>query len=179
LYETGLEEKAMFELRNAKSAGSLAAMSRAEEILERAVTDRPAAAWRARIFELAEALFHSIRMQLSVPRYKAISVDRGANLDTLDAPLNNRVWLKQTFAELRRIPDEAERLKELDRIVFWTDPGPGGFYDDLGNLSQQPHLVRGPGYEKDPAFLESSLVGFTGRAAWRSSWWTHAESLVD
>jgi hypothetical protein len=40
-------------------------------------------------------------------------------------------------------------------------------------------LVRGLGYEKDPAFLQSSLVGFSGRAAWRSSWWTHAESLVD
>ena len=43
-------------------------------------------AWRARIFELAEALFQSIGMQLSVPRYKAIAVDRGANLDTLDVP---------------------------------------------------------------------------------------------
>jgi hypothetical protein len=179
LYETGLEVQALFELRNARTVGALEAMSRAEAIIDQAVTNRTAGAWRARIFELAEALFQSIRMQLSVPRYRAISVDRGANLDTLDAPLNNRVWLKQNFAELRRLPDEAERLKELDRIVFWTDPGPGGFYDDLGNLTQQPHLVRGSGYQKDPAFLESSLVGFAGRPAWRSSWWTHAESLVD
>jgi hypothetical protein len=44
---------------------------------------------------------------------------------------------------------------------------------------QQPHLVRGPGYQKDPAYLESSLVGFSYRPAQRSSWWTHAESLVD
>ena len=28
-------------------------------------------------------------MQLSVPHYKAIAVDRGANLDTIDVPLNN------------------------------------------------------------------------------------------
>jgi hypothetical protein len=179
LHETAAEEKALAELRGAESGGSLAAMKRAEDALDQAVTDRAAAGWRARIFELAEALFQSIRMQLSVPRYKAISTDRGANLDTLDAPLNNRTWLKQRFAELRQTADESERLKALRQIVNWTDPGPGGFYDDLGNPAQQPHLVRGAGYQKDPAFLESSLVGFAGRAALPRPWWTHAESLND
>jgi hypothetical protein len=179
IYETDLESRAMAQLRGARGAGALAAMLRAEEILDRAESERAMPAWRARIFELAEALFQSIRMQLSVPRYKAISVDRGANLDTVDVPLNNRVWLKARFAELRQTTDEAERLKGIDAIVNWTDPGPGGFYDDLGNPTQQPHLVRGVGYAKDPAHLESSLVGFSYRPAWRSSWWTHAESLVD
>jgi len=169
VYETGLEESAMSELRGAAAVGSAAAMARAEAALDRGVTNRTAEAWRARVFELAEALFQSIRMQLSVPRYKAISVDRGANLDTIDAPLNNRVWLKQRFAEIRAMASEPERLKEIDGIVRWTDPGPGGFYDDLGNLTQQPHLVRG----------ESTLVGFAGRAALPKSWWTHAESSVD
>ena len=178
LGETALENKAMFELRT-RGAGVSLAMSRAEEMLNQAIIDEAASAWRARIFELAEALFQSIRMQLSVARYKAISVDRGANLDTLDVPLNSRAWLKQQFAEIRKMSDEKEQLKAIDQIVNWTDPGPGGFYDDLGNPSQQPHLVRGLGYQKDPAFLESSLVGFAGRTAWRSSWWTHAESLVD
>jgi hypothetical protein len=179
LYETELEQRAMADLRRARGAGSLAAMARAEETLDRAVTERAAPEWRARVFELAEALFQSIRMQLSVPWYKAISVDRGANLDTIDVPLNNRMWLKARFAELRQTADEAERLKGIDAIVNWTDPGPGGFYDDLGNPAAQPHLVRGVGYQKDPAFLESSLVGFGYRPALRNSWWTHAESLVD
>src|SRR5206468_101181 len=124
LYESGLEDKAMLELANARASGATAAMSHAEEILDRS-SDHPAAAWRARIFELAEALFQSIRMQLSVPRYKAISVDRGASLDTVDAPLNNRLWLKQKFIEIRAMADEPARLKELDSIVNWTDPGPG------------------------------------------------------
>src|SRR5262249_54940537 len=48
----------------------------------------------------------------------------------------------------------------------------------------QPHLVRGPGWEKDPAFYSSSLTGFGFRAAGpdRSlpkAWWTHAETLFD
>jgi hypothetical protein len=179
LYETGLEDRAMDALRKAGETGSAAAMDRAQEILDRAVTERVSTDLRSRIFELAEALFQSIRMQLSVPRYKAIAVDRGANLDTVDFPLNNRVWLERRFAELRQMPDESERLAELDRIVNWKDPGPGGFYDDLGSLTEQPHLVRGPGYEKDPAFLESALVGFEQRTALPISWWTDAESLND
>jgi hypothetical protein len=63
--------------------------------------------------------------------------------------------------------------------VNWTNPGPGGFYDDLGNPSCQPHLVRGRGFTKDPAFLQSSLVGFRYVPDWRLSWCTHAESLND
>jgi hypothetical protein len=118
-------------------------------------------------------------MQLSVPLYKAIAVDRGATLDTVDAPLNNRPFLKQKFAELRAMNDEKARLSGIDEIVNWTDPGPGGFYDDLGNLTRQPHLVRGVGVAKDPAFLESSLVGFGGRTGYRMSWRDHAEALND
>src|SRR4029077_10492167 len=122
---------------------SVTVMNEAEAILDRAATERVATDWRARVHELAEALYQSIRMQLSVERYQAISVGRGATLDTLDMPLNNRLWLKQRFAELRQLPAEAERLKGIDGIVNWTDPGPGGFYDDLGDPSRQPHLVRG------------------------------------
>jgi hypothetical protein len=178
LYETQLEDEAMACLRRAPTMGAMSAMDDAEKILDRAVTHRVSEDWRARIFTLAEALFQSIRMQLSVPLYKAIATDRGATLDTVDAPLNNRLWLKQRFAELRAAGDE-ERLRGLNEIVNWTDPGPGGFYDDLGDLTRQPHLVRGLGADKDPAFLESSLVGFGGRPGYRMSWRAHAEALND
>jgi hypothetical protein len=179
LYESEIEAKATAELRDAKSLGALTAMNRAEATLDRTVTDRVAADWHARIFELAEALFQSIRMQLSVPRYKAISVDRGANLDTVDVVLNNRGWLEAQFAEIRKTADESERLKQIERIVNWDDPGPGGFYDDLGDLTRQPHLVRNLPYERDPAFLESPLVEFSYRADRRSSWWNSAGTLGD
>lgn len=178
IYETDLERRAMSELRNARSLGSLAAMRRAEEILDRSL-DHPSTQLRARVFELAEALFQSIRMQLSVPRYQAISTDRGANLDTIDVPLNNRGWLEDNFASIRHETGEAERMQALERIVDWENPGPGGFYDDLGDAARQPHLVRWKDYAEDPAFLESPLIGFSYRAAYRSSWWTHAESLND
>jgi hypothetical protein len=179
IFESELEDKALAELKDSKGDNSGSAMTLAEAILDQPLTNPAALGWRARVFELAEALFQSIRMQLSVPRYQAISTDRGANLDTIDAPLNNRPWLKQRIAEIRQMPEESARMKAIAEIVRWTDPGPGGFYDDLGNLTRQPHLVRGAGFQKDPAFLESSLVGFAGSAAWRQSWRTHAESLND
>jgi hypothetical protein len=178
LDETELEAKAMAKLGGAQGLGALAAMSEAEAILERAASARVAMDWRARVFELAGALYKSIGMQLSVPLYKAKAVERGANLDNIDVPLNNRPWLERQFAMIRDLAGEPERLKRLDEIVRWTDAGAGGFYDDLGNLLRQPHLVRGPGFENDPAFLHSALVDFGYRGG-RISWWDNATSLYD
>jgi hypothetical protein len=178
-YETQLEADAMGKLRQARKVGATVAMDEAEHILDRGSTPQVATDLRARIFELAEALFQIIRMQLSVPRYQAISVDRGANLDTLDVPLNNRMWLKERFAELRKTSVESQRLRGIEQILNWTDPGPGGFYDDLGNPTRQPHLVQEPGLLKDPGFLEHALVGFGPRGNNRTSWWDHAETLYD
>ena len=65
------------------------------------------------------------------------------------------------------------------RSCNWTDPGPGGFYDDLGDPMRQPHLVRGPGLPTDPGSFRSAAVGFGYRAGWRLSWMTHAESFYE
>jgi hypothetical protein len=179
LYETQLEDQAMGKLRQARRTGALKAVALAEEVLERAVTQPVSEDWRARVFELGEALFQSIHMQLSVERYQAISVGRGANLDTIDRPLNSRVWLSARFADVRGADSEAERLKQIDEIVHWADPGPGGFYDDLGNAACQPHLVRGPGGADDPAFFASALAHFEDRPQGRKSWWDQALALHD
>jgi hypothetical protein len=157
-YETSLENQATDRLREAPRTGTLAAMRDAEAVLDKAVTERVSQDWRTRLFELAEALYQSIRMQLSVAKYQAIAVGRGANLDTLDFPLNSRLWLKEQFKELRQPMEETERLRRIDALVNWKNPGPGGFYDDLGKLTEQPHLVRGPGFDNDPQFLESSHI---------------------
>jgi len=189
-FESELEAQAMESLRAAPSAGASSAMDAAEKILDRAATERVSGDLRLRIHELAAALFQSISMQLSVGKYKAISVDRGASLDTLDYPLNNRFWLKGQFARIRKLTSEAERLKAIDEIVEWTNPGPGGFYDDLGNASRQPHLVQALSFEEDPSRMQSVRVGFaesrlyddadqTAGVARRVPWMDHAESLYD
>ena len=80
-------------------------------------------------------------MQLSVPRYKAISVDRGANLDTIDVPLNNRLWLEQRFAEMREASDESERLAGIDEILQLDRSRPGR----LLRRPRRPHAPAAPG----------------------------------
>lgn len=190
IWETELEHKAMAELAKAPISGSEPAMAAAEKILNCSNTECVNPEWRLRIYQLAEALFQSISMQLSVDKYKAIAVDRGASLDTLDFPLNNSAWLKHRFAIIRKLATEHDRLKAIHEIVTWCDPGPGGFYDDLGNVGRQPHLVQSRSYEQDPGRMESVRVDFeedsvvdspdeSGGVPRRMSWVDHAESLYD
>jgi hypothetical protein len=170
LQEMRLEDETMAALRRARRLGTREALARAERILDEAVTRPASEDLRARVFELGEALYQSVRMQLSVERYQAISVGRGANLDTIDRPLNNRPWLLARFAEIRRAGTEPERLKQVDVLLNWTNPGPGGFYDDLGNPSRQPHLVPGPGFAADASSLRSAGTAFDDRPGLRTSW---------
>jgi hypothetical protein len=176
LHETAVEERALARLRAAKAGDSQQAMTEAARILDES-RERPMPEWRLRVYTLAEALFQSIRQQLSVERYRAIAVGRGATLDSFETPLNNDAWLRARFAEAAALADEKDRLAAIDRIIRWTDAGPGGYYDDLGNPSQQPHLVRGLPYEEDPQRFKSTLTGFGYRPEWRLSWMTHAESF--
>ena len=162
LAETEQEDRALDELRRARQIGSLAALDAAENALA-APEVPPAALWRARVFELAEALFQSIHMQLSVPRYKAEAVRRGGNLDLIDFPLNDAPWLRAQFTAARTLVGEPERLARIDAILHWSDPGPGGFYDNLGDVANRPHLVLGRDYADDPAFDQSPMIGFTPR----------------
>ena len=189
-HDLEVERRALDALGEAKRRGTLKAVDKAEEILDNTPPDPIALELRSHLFALAEALFQSVRMQLSVPLYKAIHVERGANLDNVDVPLNDQGWLKERFRKIRALRSGKARMKCIDEILHWTDPGPGGFYDDLGNLLQQPHLVRDPGMKQedpfpvvpwrvDPEFRRVSLVGFQRNATWRMSWCRHAESRYD
>jgi hypothetical protein len=190
IFEQGLETQAMAALGKAEAKRAETGIAAAEKILDQPFADRAAEELRTRIHELAEALFQSIGMQLSVKKYKAIGVDRGAMLDTLEYPLNDRPWLKAQFARIRKLPGELERVQTLQEVVHWTDPGPGGFYDDLGNVMREPHLVRGLGFLGDPGSMDSPRAGFqpapmmdadgeSSQGARRMSWMDHTETLYD
>ena len=178
LEETVAEQKANEYLRDAKRLGSVTAMEMAEGVLDRTVASDPASAYRGRVLELGEALYQSIRMQLATDKYYG-RPGRGANLDTLDTPLNNRLWLKTKFTAIRAMPDEKQRLEAINAVVNWTDPGPGGYYDDLGNPQRQPRLLNAGDFEKDPGMIESAFSGFQSRPDWRRSWFDSAETAFD
>lgn len=183
IYETHLEDAAMNILRRAPELGSRLAMKEAMEILNKARLERVSEDWRQRVFELAEALFQSIRMQLSVDKYHAISVERGANLDLIDRPLNNRNWLEEMFDRIVLLTDEDERLVEIERILNWENPGPGGFYTDFGDFGNNPHLVPGKSYREDPGFWHSPFIGWRVRTpqtqTWRTSWKRYIHTLFE
>jgi len=119
-------------------------------------------------------------MQLSVPRYQAIALGRGANLDAIDFALSNRVWLKNQITQIRTLPDEKARQARIAQIVDWTNPGPGGFYDDLGdthaNLTSYKRALHA-----GSRLLKSPLTGFGSmpQQARVVSWFTDTETLGD
>lgn len=177
IYETELEEEAMDRLREAEKTGAEAekAISEAEAILNQAEEKKVGVDWRQRIEELAAELFKSCGMQLSVEKYGAIREERGATLDTVDRPVNNRQYLKNALEKLKTLGDK-EKLEGIKKILHYANPGPGGFYDDLGNFMNESHLVRKSNYEDDPYYLKSPLDAFLITEGMPISWQRMAET---
>ena len=176
LYEAELEREANRELAEAGRRGGVASMTAARGVLERAVTHPVKKEWRSRIVELCAELFDSIKLQTSVPVYHASGYERGAVLDFVDYPLNNRWWLEDEFTKIGKLPDEAGRLKALDLIRSWETPRPGAFYDEVGNIAKSPHVIRGEGLNTDPHMTKNPNPGFwwwdDGFSRKRLSWQT-------
>ena len=158
-------------------------LEEAERILRSYRSDSAAAPLLTRVRELGEALFQSIRMQLAVDRYQGEAVVRGANLETLTYPVSDVPWLLAQIAAIRKRPNAQEQIAAIEELLRRTDPGPGGFYDELGNPANRPHLVLGLGAIEDPEFRFSALTGFSYPDRLGSqaplAWKRWAESLYD
>lgn len=117
----------------------------------------PIVALRKRLDDLAARLFATARLQLSVARFGASHVERGANLDRADTPLADPG------------PDRSRSAE-------------GALYDDLGNPQAEPHLVRGTNGVNDPAMFGAAIDGIADRTmsdGWRMAQLTYAEALYD
>jgi hypothetical protein len=54
---------------------------------------------------------------------------------------------------------EAKQAAALAELVGWTNPGPGGFYDDMGELDAMPHYVYNVTSDTgDQAFYPTTIV---------------------
>jgi hypothetical protein len=109
---------------------------------------------------LAESLFAKIGSQTSVKKFGAQHRTRGAFLDGIDEPLNNAAWLRSQFRLVRELQDEPARLAAIDRILNRTNPGPGGFYDSLGEPGSEKRIVNAVRWEDDPGTLRSPRITF-------------------
>jgi len=175
--EMDREARAYEALRTADTVGVDAAVGQALLILAEADGAMPCSELRGRIEELGDALFEHIGLQLSVPRHQADGPERGAVLDFLDQPLNDRAWIEQELDALSREPDEQAQLRRIERIANWEDPGPGGFYDDLGRGGAQAHLVRQRPWIEDPGRVVSPQEEFDWQVPGRLSWLDQAQTL--
>jgi hypothetical protein len=173
LCETEYEKAANAALAEAPTIGAPVAIDKAVAALRRADTScHPEL--RQCVVELCDALFRSIGLQTSVEKHGASGGQRGAVLDYLDHPLNNRWWLEDEFAKVRALPTEEVKLARLEVLRTWEDPGPGSFYDDIGNVAKSPHVIRGPWINTDPTMRRNPNPDFMwwddGRSRVRPSW---------
>ena len=177
IYESQLEHEAMQDLGQAAERGANASMLRAEKVLDRASKNPCQPQWRARVEELADALFRSIGYQTSVGRYGGSGAERGCVLDFLDRPLNNRWWLGNEFSKLRKIKRKSEKLARLELIRTWENPGAGSYYDDVGHVGKSPRVVRGEETNTDPEGRRHEIPGHSwvdeGKSRRRLSWLHH------
>ncbi len=168
IHETGLEIEANAILLEAPKLGSATAMKQAMDVLDQAETQPVSPELRTNIDDLCNSLFHSIGLQTSVSRYYAIGEERGAVLDFVDYPLNNRWWLQDEFAKIGNLNSEDAKIHRLYDLATWEHPGPGSFYDDVGNLDKSPHVVRCEPDLSQPGTIQESAPTF-----W---WWDEGHS---
>ncbi len=174
--ETELEDEANALLAECDRSGAETVMTEAMTVLNRAVTDPVDTGLRARIVDLCEQLFQSCGLQTSVEKYHASGAERGAFLDFVDYPLNSRWWLEDEFKKVHQFSSEKEKCRRLNLIAAWEHPGPGSYYDDVGNTAKSPHVLRSeevvtePGEEAHP---EPTLWWWDeGKSRARLSWQT-------
>jgi hypothetical protein len=175
------QAEALYSLRQAPAIGAEAAVAAARFAYARPESERAAMLHR-RLEDLADRLWQSARMQLSVARHGASHWERGANLDRAMIDLNDRVAVERDMAAALALPTERARI---DRLAAIGDPwgmAQLALYDDLGNPGNEPHLLRGPGYPDDPQLWRSAIDGVADHIpdeGWRMAELSYAEALYD
>jgi len=160
IHETELEAEALEALRSDASQGAYAVMEKAETILRKSETEPVAADYKQKCETLADSLFEKIGSQTTVKRHAAQNRTRGAFMDGIDEPLNNAAWLGAQFRTVRSLPDEPARVAAIDQILNRTNPGPGGFYDSLGEPGSRKRVINTIPWKDDPGTLKSPRVTF-------------------
>lgn len=182
LYEAWLEREAVYALENCCGPEVEAAIEEAERILLLARKQPIRREWSQKINQLADLLFEHIGAQLTVTRHHAAAWDRGAYVDSLDAPLNDSRYLLTCLKKAKYLSTDRERMEAVYQLVHRCDPGPGGFYDNFESFGGCGARLEAFMPDKnDPAYLERPLPSFLLQSpfeetdvplAWRSNVYT-------
>ncbi len=156
-YEQNLEMQANQVLLKASKTGAGNAMAKALEIVEKADKEPVTGELRQKIVDYCAALFLSVGLQTSVEKYKASGAERGAILDFIDYPLNNRWWLADEFKKVEKMETEKEKIERLKVIATWENPGPGSYYDNVSDISKSTHVLTVSEDATDVAWWEDGM----------------------
>lgn len=159
IYETSLEQQTRNILEEAPKIGSEKVISEARQTLALAHEKPVAEDLKQQCYALADSLFRSFGAQLTIEKHHAMS-GRGNFIDNIDIPLNDALWILDQLNEIEKLKSEPERLTAIYQMLHRTDPGPGGFYDNLGSSSGWKHVVLPKTWAEDPGSLESPRVSF-------------------
>jgi hypothetical protein len=141
MHEQASEKSAIKLLKRTRQTGADEAMRQALSEVNKANPDLASRKIKQKIVAYCEALYQSIGLQTSVEKYKASGGERGAVLDYLDYPLNNRWWLEDEFKKITLMNSEEDKLSRLEIIRTWDEPGIGAFYDNISNVANQQHVI--------------------------------------
>ena len=142
IYEKELEAQALESLKSTSEVGVIQALTNARNILDCAITQPVDSETIKKLNAFGEKLFQEIGLQTSVPKYHASNSQRGAVLDFIDYPLNNRWWLEDQFEKISEMPETKDQLDRIDVIRNWENPGEGGYYDVIGHVGRSPRVVK-------------------------------------
>ena len=159
LYEMSLERLAKNKLESRKKGQTIEAINEAKNFLNKAIKETVSPELRERCIALADSLYKSFGAQLTIEKHHAAS-GRGNFIDNIDIPLNDSPWLNEQLDNILKLTNESERDQAVENILHRADPGPGGFYDNLGSPESWKRIVAKKTWKEDPSSLESPRVSF-------------------
>ena len=159
LYEMSLERLAKNKLESRKKGQTIEAINEAKNILNKAIKETVSPELRERCIALADSLYTSFGAQLTIEKHHAAS-GRGNFIDNIDIPLNDSPWLIEQLDNILKLVNESDRDQAIENILHRADPGPDGFYDNLGSPESWKRIVAKKTWKEDPSSLESPRVSF-------------------
>lgn len=153
IHETELVQQA----RELLEDGTPETILQAKNILKKTTETTPLPSYKAKCLALADSLYRSIGAQLTIARHGGRQ-ERGNFIDFIDYPLTDAPWILDQLSGIE--PTDPERINKVQSILHRTDPGPGGFYDNLSEPLSFEKVVPGLPWAQDPGGLQSSHVGF-------------------
>ncbi|WP_313808524.1 hypothetical protein [Sphingobium sp.] len=174
------QAEALYTLRQVSATGAEPAVAAARFAYARSDSMRAGDLYQ-RLTTFADQLRHTAGMQLSLD-HGASNWRRGANFDRAMIDLNDRKAVERDMTAALALPTQAERIVALYALGDRWGMADFALYDDLGDPTNEPHLVRGPGYPSDPQLWRTAIDGVaehTPDEGWRMAELSYAEALFE